>query len=213
MKIFYLIQCDVRKENDIQNAISLVMERFKRIDIVVNNAGITYSAPIEETSLDVWENLNAVNNTGYFLIAREAFKIFKKQKTGGVFVFVASDNSLKPSKNSVAYNVSKAAELQLSRTIAEEGGKYGIRSNCVLPGAVFGISSLWTDEYRNARAKVHGFDPSLLEEEYKKANALGVIIYPEEVAEVILFLACDKSAKMTGNALVIDGGGTGSYVR
>ena len=101
------VQCDVRKENDIQNAISLVVERLKKIDIVVNNAGITYSAPIEETSLDLSENLNAVNNTGYFLVAREAFENFKKQKTGGVFVFVASDNSLKPSKNSVAYNVSK----------------------------------------------------------------------------------------------------------
>jgi len=207
------IQCDVRIEDDIRKAFNAVMKRFGKLDIVVNNAGITYSAPIEKTSLELWQNIMAVNNTGFFLVAREAFKIFKKQGTGGVFVFVASDNSLKPSKESVAYNVSKAAELHLSRTIAEEGGKYGIRSNSVLPGAVFGISSLWTKEYRAARAKVHGFDPVLLEEEYKKANALGVIIYPEEVAEVILFLSSDKSAKMTGNVLVIDGGAVGSYVR
>jgi len=207
------IQCDVRNEDDIKRAFKKVIERFGKLDIVINNAGITYSAPIEETSLEVWQNISAVNNTGFFLVSREAYKIFKRQGAGGVFVFVASDNSLKPSKESVAYNVSKAAELHLSRTIAEEGGKYNIRSNSVLPGAVFGISSLWTKEYRNARAKVHGFDPDLLEEEYKKANALGVIIYPEEVAEIILFLSSDKSAKMTGNALVIDGGAVGSYVR
>ena len=207
------IQCDVRNEEDIKKAFDVLIEHFGELDIVVNNAGITYSAAIEDTTLEIWESLNAVNNTGYFLVAREAYKIFKNQETGGIFVFVASDNSLKPSTHSVAYNVSKAAELHLSRTIAAEGGKYKIRSNSVLPGAVFGISNLWTKEYRAARAKVHGFDPDLLEEEYKKANALGVIIYPEEVAEVILFLSSDKSAKMTGNMLVIDGGAVGSYVR
>jgi NAD(P)-dependent dehydrogenase (short-subunit alcohol dehydrogenase family) len=207
------IQCDVRIEDDIKKSFKKIINHFGRLDIVVNNAGITYSASIEDTTLEIWDNLNAVNNTGFFLVAREAYKIFKAQEHGGVFVFVASDNSLKPSRNSVAYNVSKAAELHLSRTIAAEGGRYKIRSNCVLPGAVFGISNLWTQEYRAARAGVHGFDPDKLEEEYKKANSLGVIIYPEEVAEVILFLAGEKSAKMTGNALVIDGGAVGSYVR
>jgi NAD(P)-dependent dehydrogenase (short-subunit alcohol dehydrogenase family) len=209
----FTIQCDVRNEADILKAFKKTIKRFGKLDIVVNNAGIVYSAPIEETSLDIWNDLNEINNTGYFLVAREGYRIFKKQKTGGVFAFVSSDNAVKPSLQSVAYNVSKAAEVHLSRTIAHEGGKYGIRSNCVLPGAVFGISSVWTDEYRRARAEVHGFDPNKLEEEYKKANALGVIIYPEEVAKVILFLVSDKSAKMTGNVLVIDGGSTGSYVR
>ena len=207
------IQCDVRNEADILKAFEMIIKRFGKLDIVVNNAGIVYSAPIEETSLDIWNNSNDINNTGYFLIAREGYKIFKKQKSGGVFAFVGSDNSIRPSMQSVAYNVSKAAEVHLSRSIAHEGGKYGIRSNCVLPGAVFGISSVWTDEYRRARAAVHGFDPNKLEEEYKKANSLGVIIYPEEVANVILFLVSDKSAKMTGNVLVIDGGNAGSYVR
>ena len=207
------IQCDVRNEVDILDAFEKTIKHFGKLDIVVNNAGIVYSASIEETSLEAWNDLNDINNTGYFLVAREGYKIFKKQKSGGVFAFVSSDNAVKPSKQCVAYNVSKAAELQLSRTIAQEGGKYGIRSNCVLPGAVFGISKVWTDEFRQARAEVHGFDPNNLEEEYKKANSLGVIIYPEEVATVILFLVSERSAKMTGNVLVIDGGNPGSYVR
>jgi len=207
------VRCDVRNEDEIIHAYNELMDRFGKLDIVVNNAGITYSAPIEETSLEKWENINAVNSTGYFLVAREGYKIFKRQMMGGTFVFVASDNALRPSTQSVAYNVSKAAELHLSRTIAHEGGKYGIRSNSVLPGAVFGISNLWTDEYREARASVHGFDPDKLEEEYKKANAMGVVIYPEEVAWVILFLSSERSAKMTGNLLVIDGGQSGSYAR
>jgi NAD(P)-dependent dehydrogenase (short-subunit alcohol dehydrogenase family) len=72
---------------------------------------------------------------------------------------------------------------------------------------------MWTPELRAARAKIHGFDPALLEEEYKKNNALGVIIDPTEIAELVVFLASDRSAKMTGGALVIDGGGLGGYVR
>ena len=110
-------------------------------------------------------------------------------------------------------NSSKAAVLQMARSIANEFGKYKIRANSVLPGAVFGGSKMWTPELRAARAKIHGFAPDQLEEEYKKNNALGVIIDPTEIAEVVVFLASDKSAKMTGAALVIDGGGLGGYVR
>ena len=154
-----------------------------------------------------------VNCTGSFLISREAIKVFKRQTDGGALVFINSDNALKPSKHFLAYNASKAAVLQMARTIANEFGPYHIRANSVLPGAVFGGSAMWTPELRAARAKIHGFEPDLLEEEYKKNNALGVIIDPAEIAELVVFLASDRSAKMTGNCLVIDGGGLGGYVR
>jgi NAD(P)-dependent dehydrogenase (short-subunit alcohol dehydrogenase family) len=154
-----------------------------------------------------------VNCTGSFLVSREAIKVFKKQPDGGVLVFTNSDNSLKPSKHFLAYNASKAAVLHMARTIANEFGPYHIRANSVLPGAVFGGSQMWTQELREARAKIHGFHPDQLEEEYKKNNAMGVIIDPAEIAELVVFLASDRSGKMTGNALVIDGGGLGGYVR
>ena len=72
---------------------------------------------------------------------------------------------------------------------------------------------MWTQNLREARANIHGFHPDKLEEEYKKNNAMGVIIDPAEIAELVVFLASDRSAKMTGNALVIDGGGLGGFVR
>jgi len=207
------IPCDITNEANVVSAVQTIADHFGRLNIAVNNAGVSVSVPSDECTLEQWNWVMNVNCTGSFLISREAIKIFKRQPDGGVLVFINSDNALKPSKHFLAYNTSKAAVLQMARTIANEFGQYHIRANSVLPGAVFGGSSMWTSELRAARAKIHGFDPELLEEEYKKNNALGVIIDPTEIAELVVFLASDRSAKMTGNALVIDGGGLGGYVR
>jgi NAD(P)-dependent dehydrogenase (short-subunit alcohol dehydrogenase family) len=207
------VRCDITKEDDVISAVQETAKQFGQLDVAVNNAGVAVSVPSDECTLEQWNWVMDVNCTGSFLISREAIKVFKKQESGGALVFVNSDNALKPSKHFLAYNSSKAAGLQMARTIANEFGQYNIRANSVLPGAVFGGSAIWTDEMRAARASIHGFDPDLLEEEYKKNNALGVIIDPVEIAELVVFLASDRSAKMTGNALVIDGGGVGGYVR
>ena len=207
------IPCDITNEANVVSAVQTIADRFGRLNIVVNNAGVSVSVPSDECTLEQWNWVMNVNCTGSFLISREAIKVFKRQPDGGVLVFINSDNALKPSKHFLAYNASKAAVLQMARTIANEFGQYHIRANSILPGAVFGGSAMWTSELRAARAKIHGFEPELLEEEYKKNNALGVIIDPTEIAELVVFLASERSAKMTGNALVIDGGGLGGYVR
>lgn len=207
------IPCDITNEANVVSAVQTIADRFGRLNIVVNNAGVSVSIPSDECTLEQWNWVMNVNCTGSFLISREVIKVFKRQPDGGVLVFINSDNALKPSKHFLAYNASKAAVLQMARTIANEFGQYHIRANSILPGAVFGGSAMWTSELRAARAKIHGFEPELLEEEYKKNNALGVIIDPTEIAELVVFLASERSAKMTGNALVIDGGGLGGYVR
>ena len=207
------IPCDITNEANVVSAVQTIADHFGRLNIVVNNAGVSVSVPSDECTLEQWNWVMNVNCTGSFLISREAIKVFKRQPDGGVLVFINSDNALKPSKHFLAYNASKAAVLQMARTIANEFGQYHIRANSILPGAVFGGSAMWTSELRAARAKIHGFEPELLEEEYKKNNALGVIIDPTEIAELVVFLASERSAKMTGNALVIDGGGLGGYVR
>ena len=207
------VPCDITNEANVVAAVQTIADHFGRLNVAVNNAGVSVSVPSDECTLEQWNWVMNVNCTGSFLISREAIKVFKRQPDGGALVFINSDNALKPSKHFLAYNASKAAVLQMARTIANEFGQYHIRANSVLPGAVFGGSNMWTSELRAARAKIHGFDPELLEEEYKKNNALGVIIDPTEIAELVVFLASDRSAKMTGNALVIDGGGLGGYVR
>ena len=207
------VRCDITKEADVIAAVDGTCQHFGELNIAVNNAGVSASIPFEELTHEDWNWIMDVNCTGSFLVSREAVKAFLRQGKGGVLVYVNSDNSLKPSKHFAAYNASKAAVLHLARTIANELGPHQIRANSILPGAVFGGSAMWTPELRAARAKIHGFHPDHLEEEYKKNNALGVIIDPEEIAELVVFLASDRSAKMTGNALVIDGGGLGGYVR
>ncbi len=207
------VPCDITNEENVIAAVKTIADHFGRLNVAVNNAGVTVSVPSDECTLEQWNWVMGVNCTGSFLISREAIKVFKNQPDGGAIVFINSDDSLKPSRHFLAYNASKAAQLHMARTIANEFGKNKIRANSVLPGAVFGGSKLWTPELRAARAKIHGFDPDQLEEEYKKNNALGVIIDPAEIAELVVFLASDKSAKMTGAALVIDGGGLGGFVR
>jgi NAD(P)-dependent dehydrogenase (short-subunit alcohol dehydrogenase family) len=207
------VRCDITNEANVVSAVKTIADHFGRLNIAVNNAGVSVSVPSDECTLEQWNWVMNVNCTGSFLISRKAIKVFKRQPEGGALVFINSDDALKPSRHFLAYNSSKAAVLQMARTIANEFGQYHIRANSVLPGAVFGGSNMWSPELRAARAKIHGFNPDLLEEEYKKNNALGVIIDPTEIAEVVVFLASDRSAKMTGAALVIDGGGLGGYVR
>ena len=207
------IACDVRDEKGLMDAFTQVVETFGRLDILVNNAGSARSAPIEDTSLALWDEMMAVHATGYFLAAREAVRTFKRQGGGGVMVFVVSDNAVRPSRNFIAYNVAKAGALHMARSIADECGQDGIRVNSILPGAVFGGSAFWTPELRAQRAGIYGFDPDNLAQEYKKNAALNVVIDPDEVAEVVLFLASDKTAKITGAVISIDGGGKGGYVR
>lgn len=208
-----LVPCDITNEADVIAGMESTVNHFGRLNIAVNNAGVSVSVPSDKCTLEQWNWVMNVNCTGSFLVSREAIKVFKKQPDGGVLVYNNSDNSLKPSKHFLAYNASKAAVLHMARTIANEFGPDHIRANSVLPGAVFGGSQMWTQELREARAKIHGFHPDQLEEEYKKNNAMGVIIDPAEIAELVVFLASDRSEKMTGNALVIDGGGLGGYVR
>lgn len=207
------VRCDITDEDDVTHAVQSTVKQFGKLNIAINNAGVSVSVPSDECTLEEWNWVMGVNCTGSFLVSRESIKVFKQQKTGGVLVYVNSDNSLKPSKHFLAYNSSKAAVLHMARTIANEFGPDNIRANSVLPGAVFGGSAMWTQELREARAMIHGFHPDKLEDEYKKNNALGVIIDPVEIAELVVFLSSDRSAKMTGNALVIDGGGLGGFVR
>jgi NAD(P)-dependent dehydrogenase (short-subunit alcohol dehydrogenase family) len=173
---------------------------------LISNAGTAHSAPVAEMARDDWERSFAVNATGHFLVAREAMRVLLRQGLGGALVFVATKNVMAPGKDFAAYSAAKAAEAQLAKVLALEGAPHGIRSNIVNPDAVFQDSKLWSEDVRRQRAAAQGVGVDQLEDFYRRRNLLGVRILPEDVAEAVLFLASDRSAKTTGCTLTVDGG-------
>jgi rhamnulose-1-phosphate aldolase/alcohol dehydrogenase len=204
---------DVTSEATMQEAYRKAVLEFGGVDVVVANAGIARAFPVEDHPLDEWNRLHGILSTGYFLTAREAFRLWKAQGRGGNLIFVVSKNALVAGKNNVAYSSAKAAELHLARCLAEEGGPHGIRVNVVNPDAVLQKSSIWTREWREERARDYGIKPEELEEFYKKRTTLKVHIYAEDIAEAAYFFASNRSSKTTGNLLNVDGGVPAAYPR
>ncbi len=207
------VHCDVTSEQAIIDAFRKAVLAYGGLDIVVNNAGIAGGKPIEQTSLADWQRNIDILATGYFLVAREAFRVLKAQERGGALVFVGSKNSIGAGKGASAYSAAKAAEIHLARCLAEEGGEFGIRVNSVLPDGVIQGSSIWDSNWREARAKNYGIQPEELEAFYRKRTTLKVNVTPNDLAEAILFLAGPRSAKTTGGVLTVDGGNPTAYVR
>ncbi|MFD0675410.1 MULTISPECIES: bifunctional aldolase/short-chain dehydrogenase [unclassified Paenibacillus] len=207
------VKIDVTDEEQVAAAFRQSILAYGGVDIVVNNAGLATSSPFDQTSLKEW-NLNMnVLATGYFLIAREAFRLMKQQSIGGNMVFVGSKNSIYAGKNASAYSTAKAAEVHLARCIAAEGGEFGIRVNSVLPDAILQGSAIWNSGWRNERAAAYNIEPDQLEEYYRKRTTLLVNIYPQDIADAIAFFASSKAEKTTGCMMTVDGGVPAAFTR
>jgi len=205
---------DVTSEQAVTDAFAKAVAAFGGVDIVVSNAGIASSAPITETTLSEWERNQGVLATGYFLVAREAFRVLRQQGGGGSVIFVASKNSLVAGPNASAYSAAKAAELHLARCLAAEGGGDGIRANVVNPDAVLQGSKIWGSSWRAERADAYGIAPEKLEEHYRNRTVLGVNVLPEDVAAAVMHFASPaRSGKSTGNILNVDGGVAAAFPR
>jgi NAD(P)-dependent dehydrogenase (short-subunit alcohol dehydrogenase family) len=205
---------DVTKEAAVAAAFTRAVLAFGGVDVVVSNAGVASSAPIEATTLAEWERNHSILGTGYFLVAREAFAVLRAQGRGGSIVVVASKNALVAGKNAAAYSSAKAAELHLARCLAEEGGSEGIRVNTVNPDAVLQGSRIWDSNWREERAAAYGIEPGELEDHYRNRTTLGVNVLPEDVAHAVLHFSSDaRSGKSTGNILNVDGGVSAAYPR
>jgi rhamnulose-1-phosphate aldolase/alcohol dehydrogenase len=200
------VRLDVTDEASVRTAFETTVVAYGGIDIVVSNAGVAHSSPLDRTELKDWQKSLDVNATGHFLVAREAVRVLKDQGIGGSLVFNASKNVLAPGKDFGAYSAAKAAETQLARVLAIEGGEHGIRVNILNPDAVFQDSNLWSAEVREERARAHGVRVEDLEDFYRSRNLLKARVTPEDVAEAALWLASDRSARTTGCIITTDGG-------
>jgi rhamnulose-1-phosphate aldolase/alcohol dehydrogenase len=207
------IKVDVTDEAGVIASFHQSILAYGGIDIVVSNAGIASASPIEDTSLTLWQQNMDVLATGYFLVAREAFRLMQRQQCGGAIVFVASKNGLAASAGASAYCAAKASEIHLARCLALEGAPHGIRVNTVNPDAVLRGSKIWAGEWRRQRAASNNVSEDKLEEVYRQRSLLKLAVQPEDIAEGIYFFVSDLSAKSTGNILNVDAGNAQAFTR
>ncbi|RMB12431.1 bifunctional rhamnulose-1-phosphate aldolase/short-chain dehydrogenase [Eilatimonas milleporae] len=205
------VPTDVTSEEAVARSMLAACRAYGGVDILVANAGIAASAPLEETTLDMWRKTFAILSEGYFLAARA---VFSQMKTlGGSIVMIGSKNALAASPNASAYCAAKASELHLARCLALEGAAHGIRVNVVNPDAVLSGSKIWTGKWRRERAAAYALREDELEEHYRRRSMLQRNVFPEDIAEAVYFWASDASAKSTGNIINVDAGNAAAFTR
>jgi rhamnulose-1-phosphate aldolase/alcohol dehydrogenase len=207
------VQGDVTSEAAVRAWFGYAVREFGGLDILVSNAGIASSAPVDETTLATWQRNIDILATGYFLVAREGYSLMKRQGRGGSIVFVGSKNALVASAGAAAYCTAKAAELHLARCLALEGAEHGIRVNVVNPDAVIRGSRIWSGSWRAERAASNRIEADQVEEFYRQRSLLKRNVLPEDVAEAVVFFASERSSKSTGNIVNVDAGNVTAFPR
>ena len=204
---------DVTKTDTIDQTLRSASLAFGGVDIVVNNAGLSISKPIEEHSEKDWDLLYDVLVKGQFLVTQKAVDIMRKQDMGGDVLNIVSKNALVSGPNNAGYGSAKAAQLHLSRLNAAELGKDKIRVNVVNPDAVISGSNIWSGGWAEGRAKAYGVTIEELPGYYAKRTLLNEIIAPEDIANACFAFVGGLLSKSTGNVLNVDGGLAVAFVR
>jgi glucose 1-dehydrogenase len=191
------IEADMSKESDCIKLIEGAHERFGRIDVLVNNAGIQQEVPFEDTTTEEWYKIIGVDLTGPFVCSREVVKHMEKQNPkGGCIINISSVHQIIPKPHYIPYATSKAGVEMMTKTMALELAKDNIRVNLVAPGAIQTDMNIELKENTTELQKV------------LKQIPIGRIGNPEEVANVVEFLASDKASYVTGASFFVDGGMT-----
>jgi glucose 1-dehydrogenase len=191
------IAADVSQEGDCIRLIDQVVNHYGRIDVLVNNAGIQQEVPFEDTSIEVWQKIIGVDLTGPFVCSREAVKHMVNQSPkGGCIINISSVHQVIPKPHYLPYATSKAGIEMMSKTMALELAQDNIRVNVVAPGA---IETAMNKELKDNKAELT---------KVLRRIPLRRIGTPEEVANMVEFLASDKASYVTGSTFFVDGGMT-----
>lgn len=204
---------DVTDTNTIEKTFRSAVLAFGGVDIIVNNAGLSISKPIEEHTEKDWDLLYYILVKGQFFVTQKGVEIMRKQGFGGDILNIVSKNALVSGPNNAAYGAAKAAQLHLSRLNAAELGNDKIRVNVVNPDAVISGSNIWSNGWADGRAKAYGITVEELPAYYAKRTLLNETILPEDIANACFVFVSGLLNKSTGNVLNVDGGVAAAFVR
>jgi rhamnulose-1-phosphate aldolase/alcohol dehydrogenase len=207
------VKCNVTDEASVIASFETCAREYGGLDILVSNAGIASAAAFEDTTLALWQKNIDILATGYFLVAREGYKLLLRQGLDASVIFISSKNGLAASAGASAYATAKAAEIHLARGLALEGAPKGIRVNVVNPDAVIRGSRIWEGDWKKERAAANKIELDDVEEHYRSRSLLKRSVFPEDVAEAVRWFAGEESAKSTGNILNVDAGNAVSFPR
>ena len=207
------IAMDVTDEDAIAAAIAAANLAFGGIDIVVNNAGISISKSLVETTVQDWDLQHDIMARGSFLVSREATKAMFAQKLGGDIIYISSKNSVFAGPNNIAYGSTKADQAHQVRLLAAELGEHGIRVNGINPDGVVKGSGIFSSGWGANRAAVYGVEESKLGEFYAKRTILKKEVLPENIAAAVFVLLSGELSLTTGLHIPVDGGVSAAFLR
>jgi NAD(P)-dependent dehydrogenase (short-subunit alcohol dehydrogenase family) len=189
------IRADTSRKSDVEKMVEKVMDQFGAIDILVNNAGILIRAPLLELTEESWDKLLNVDLKGYFLCAQAVGKRMVQRKKGNIINISTQFAFRAPTVGMGAYAIAKAGVVMLTRVLAQELGRYGIRANSIAPGLT-----------RTDFSRATWSNPELMKQ-IEASLPLGRIAESVDLVGAALFLASDASSYVTGNTILLEGGG------
>ncbi|MCX5127045.1 bifunctional aldolase/short-chain dehydrogenase [Streptomyces sp. NBC_00347] len=207
------VTVDVTSEEQIAEAFRTAVLAFGGVDLVVNNAGISISKPLLETTADDWDRQHAIMARGSFLVSREAARTMIRQGLGGDLVYIASKNAVFAGPNNIAYSATKADQAHQVRLLAAELGEHGIRVNGVNPDGVVRGSGIFAGGWGAQRAATYGIEEEQLGAFYAQRTLLKREVLPEHVAAAVFALTGGDLTHTTGLHIPVDAGVAAAFLR
>jgi rhamnulose-1-phosphate aldolase/alcohol dehydrogenase len=207
------VAADVSDEGAVAEAVRAALLAFGGVDLVVNNAGLSISKPLLETTVRDWDLQHDVMAKGSFLVSREATRAMVAQGMGGDIVYIASKNGVFAGPNNVAYGATKADQAHQVRLLAAELGPFGIRVNGVNPDGVVRGSGIFAGGWGAQRAEVYGVPEAELGAYYAKRTLLGREVLPEHIAAAVIALTGGELSQTTGLHIPVDSGVAAAFLR
>jgi rhamnulose-1-phosphate aldolase/alcohol dehydrogenase len=207
------IAADVTDEEAIQGAVDATVLAFGGLDLVVNNAGLSLSKPLLETTVADWDLQHDVMARGSFLVSKAAAQVLIDQKLGGDIVYISSKNSIFAGPNNIAYSATKADQAHQVRLLAAELGEHGVKVNGINPDGVVRGSGIFAGGWGAKRAAVYGVPEEELGAYYAQRTLLKREVLPEHVANAVFALCSDDLSHTTGLHIPVDAGVAAAFLR